>query len=120
MQSKSTRINVFSLPFLTWVCRGLPQVTAVGAVDSSHARRRHIWCGAAAAVKHKHKAAGYEGGNSKGYDAPGGGTWCRPRTRATLMCSASGRRLTGRVLEKVSRKVEDRKRKDSSKNDFGT
>lgn len=40
-------------------------MTAVGAVDSSHARGRHIWCGAAAAVKHKHKAAGYEGGQQQ-------------------------------------------------------
>lgn len=52
---------------------------------------------------------------------PEAGHGAGQETRTTLMCSASGRRrLTGRVLEKVSRKVEDRKRKDSSKNDFGT
>lgn len=97
-------------------------MTAVGAVDSSHARRRHIWCGAAAAVKHKHKAAGYaRGATAKALMLPEAEDGAGQETRTTLMCSASGRRrLTGRVLEKVSRKVEDRKRKDRSKNDFGT
>lgn len=49
-------------PHLKPLCQGLPQVTAVGAVDSSHARQRHIWCGVVAEVKHKHKAAGYASG----------------------------------------------------------
>lgn len=102
-------------------------MTAVGAVDSAHARKRHIWYGVVAEVKAQAQSSRLcEWGNNKGSDATGGsGTRCSQDTRATLTCSVLGRtRLTGKCflieLERESRKVEDRKRKDRSKNDFGT
>lgn len=49
-------------PHLKPVRQGLPQVTAVGAVDSSHARKRHIWCGVVAEVKAQAQSSSYASG----------------------------------------------------------